>query len=109
VKQQKSLVVFDLTFGNLLHLSCRGPTPFECRFLKEFEESLVAHAKISFSFLECLLQDSLQPRMVVSPDLPVSMPHVEMLAEFLVLGFPIFSLTSLGTIQGGLACSTVLE
>jgi hypothetical protein len=34
------------------------------------------------------------------------MPHVEKLAEFLVL-FPIFLLTSLGTIQGGLAYRAV--
>jgi hypothetical protein len=43
------------------------------------------------------------------PHLHVSMPHVEKLADFLVLLLPIFSLTSLGTIQGGLALSAVLE
>jgi hypothetical protein len=37
------------------------------------------------------------------------MSHVEKLADLLVLLPPIFLLTSLGTIQGGLACSTVLE
>jgi hypothetical protein len=37
------------------------------------------------------------------------MPHIEMLADLLVLFLPIFSLTSLGTIQGGLALSAVLE
>jgi hypothetical protein len=37
------------------------------------------------------------------------MPHVDMLADFLVLLPPIFLLTNLGTIQGGLACSAVLE
>jgi hypothetical protein len=48
--------------------------------------------------------------MVGSPHLPVSMPHVEKLADFLVLLLlPIDPLTSLGTIQGGLACSAVLE
>jgi hypothetical protein len=36
------------------------------------------------------------------------MPHVEKLADLLVLP-PIFPLTSLGTIQGGLAYSAVLE
>jgi hypothetical protein len=37
------------------------------------------------------------------------MPHVEKLAYFLVLLLPIFPLTSLGAIQGGLALSAVLE
>jgi hypothetical protein len=37
------------------------------------------------------------------------MPHVEKLADFLVLLPPILLLTSLGTIQGGLAYSAVLE
>jgi hypothetical protein len=37
------------------------------------------------------------------------MPHVEQLADFLVLLLPILLLTSLGTIQGGLAYITVLE
>jgi hypothetical protein len=42
--------------------------------------------------------------------LHASMPHVEKLADFLVLLLPIFvSLTSLGTIHGGLACSAVRE
>jgi hypothetical protein len=36
------------------------------------------------------------------------MPHVEKLANFLVLT-PIFPLTSPRTINGGLACSAVLE
>jgi hypothetical protein len=47
--------------------------------------------------------------MDVSPDLHVSMPHVEKLADLLVLLLPIFPLTSLGTVQGGLALSAVLE
>jgi hypothetical protein len=47
--------------------------------------------------------------MVIIPHLPVSMPHSEKLAELLVLLLPIFPLTSLGTIQGGLASSSVLE
>jgi hypothetical protein len=37
------------------------------------------------------------------------MPHVKKLADFLVLLLPIDPLTSPGTIQGGLACITVLE
>jgi hypothetical protein len=36
------------------------------------------------------------------------MPHVENFADFLVPLPPIFPLTGLGTIQGGLACSAVL-
>jgi hypothetical protein len=47
--------------------------------------------------------------MVVSPQLHVSMPHVEKLADLLVLLLPIFSLTSPGTIHGGLASSAVLD
>jgi hypothetical protein len=37
------------------------------------------------------------------------MSHIEMLADLPVLLLPIFPLTSLGTVQGGLALSTVLE
>jgi hypothetical protein len=37
------------------------------------------------------------------------MPHVEQLADFLVLLLPIYSLTSPGTIAGGLACIAELE
>jgi hypothetical protein len=48
--------------------------------------------------------------MVVSPDLPVSVPHVEKLADlFVLLLLPIDFLTSLGTVQGRLAPSTVME
>jgi hypothetical protein len=47
--------------------------------------------------------------MFLSPDLHVAMPHVEKLADLLVLLLPIFPLTSLGTVQGRLAPSTVLE
>jgi hypothetical protein len=42
--------------------------------------------------------------MEIAPHLHVSMPHVETLADVLVLLPPI-----LGTIQGGLTCSAVLE
>jgi hypothetical protein len=37
------------------------------------------------------------------------MPHVEKLADLPVLLLPIYPLTSPGTIDGGLACITVLE
>ena len=47
--------------------------------------------------------------MVVSPHLHTSMPHVEKLADLLVLLLPILPLTSLGTIHGRLACSAVQE
>jgi hypothetical protein len=42
------LVVLDLSFGNLLHLSRRGPTSFELRFLEEFEESLPVLVNTAF-------------------------------------------------------------
>jgi hypothetical protein len=41
--------------------------------------------------------------MDITPHLHISMPHVEKLADFLVLLPPILPLTILGTIQGGLA------
>jgi hypothetical protein len=44
-----------------------------------------------------------------SPQLHVSMPHVEKLADFLVLLLPIFLLTSPGAIQSGLASTAVLD
>ena len=47
--------------------------------------------------------------MDVSMYLHASMPHVEKLADLLVLLLQIFPLTSLGTIHGGLACSAVQE
>jgi hypothetical protein len=47
--------------------------------------------------------------MGVSPYLHVSMPHVDKLAGFLVLLLPVFPLTSLGTVQGGLAYTAVLQ
>jgi hypothetical protein len=45
----------------------------------------------------------------LTPHLHVSMPHVEELADFLVLLLPINLLTSPGTIHGGLASITVLD
>jgi hypothetical protein len=47
--------------------------------------------------------------MLITPHLHVSMPHVEKLADFLVMLPPIFPLVSLGTAQGGLAYSVELE
>jgi hypothetical protein len=44
-----------------------------------------------------------------TPYLHVSMPHIEDSADFLVLLLPICLLTILGTVQGGLASSAVLE
>jgi hypothetical protein len=101
--------VLDLSLGNLFHLSRRGPTSFERRFLKEFEESLIFLVKSTFSLFECFLQNNRAAHMIIIPHLHVSMSHVEKLADFLVLLPPIFPLTSLGTIQGGLACSAVLK
>jgi hypothetical protein len=47
--------------------------------------------------------------MDVSPHLHASMPHVEKLADVPVLLPPIYLLTSMGTIHGGMALSAVLE
>jgi hypothetical protein len=47
--------------------------------------------------------------MDLIPELHISVPHVEKLADWFVLLPPIYFLTSLGTIPGGLACSAVLE
>ena len=109
MRQQKLLVMLGLSFGNLPHLSCRGPTSFERRFLKEFEESLIFLVKTPIFSYELFLQMNRSGRMDGTPHLHVSMPDVEKLADFLVLLPPIFPLTSLGTIQGGLAYSAVLE
>jgi hypothetical protein len=100
-----------LSFGNLFHLSRRGPTSFERRFLKEFEESsrILVTIKTALSCFEQLLPQNRSACMGLIPHLHVSMPHVEKLADFLVLLPPIYRLTSLGTIQSGLACSAVLE
>ena len=45
--------------------------------------------------------------IILSSHLHISTPHVDQLAELLVLRLPIFPLTSLGTIHGGLASSAV--
>jgi hypothetical protein len=47
--------------------------------------------------------------MFITPELHVSVPHVEMLADVLMLLLPIFPLTSPGPIQSGLATTAVLE
>jgi hypothetical protein len=78
------------------------------RFLEEFKESLTVLDKTAFINFESFLQIIGSARMASTPHLHVSMPHVEELADFLVLP-PILPLTSLGTIQGGLAYSAVLE
>jgi hypothetical protein len=109
MKHQILLVGLGLSFGNLLHLSRRGPTSFERRFLKDFEESLHVLGKTSFVTFEVFLHINKCARMCIRPHLHVSMPDVEKLADLLVLRLPIFLLTSLGTIQGGLVLSAVLE
>jgi hypothetical protein len=78
-------------------------TSSERRFLEEFEESFHVLVKTALSFVKIFLQTNLFARMVVGPYLPLSMPHVEKLADFLVLILPIFLPTSPGTIQSGLA------
>jgi hypothetical protein len=52
VSQQKLLGALELTFGNLLHLSRRGLTSLEGRFLEEFEESLQVLVKIALVAFE---------------------------------------------------------
>jgi hypothetical protein len=47
--------------------------------------------------------------MSVRTCMSTSMPHVEKFADLLVLLFPIYLHTSLGTIHGGLALSAVVE
>jgi hypothetical protein len=103
-------VELGLSFGNFFHALRCGLTSFERRFLKEFEESLHAIVKQLFVFFEMFLQPNLVARMGLSPHLHVSMPHVEKLADlFVLLLLPIDALTSLRTIQGGLAPSAVLK
>jgi hypothetical protein len=106
MKQHKLLVRLGLTFGNLLHLSRRGPTSVFRQILKEFEESLHVLVNNAFISFENFLRLSRSVRMHDIPHLHVSMPHVEKLADFLVM-LPIFPLTRLATIQGGLASSAV--
>jgi hypothetical protein len=101
--------VLGLTFGNIFHLLRRGPTSFERRFLKEFEELLAVFAQISIVSFEVLIQTIDSPCVNDVPHLHVSMPHVEKLADFLVPRLPIYPLTSSGTIHGGLASSAVLD
>jgi hypothetical protein len=106
--QQKLLVVLGLTFGNLLHLSCRGPTSFERRFLKEFQESLpVLVMKVFFCF-ELFLQRELGPYGGQSAPACLHTPRWNA-CRFSCAALPIFPPTSLGTIQGGLTLSAVLE
>ena len=109
MKQQKFLAGLGLSFGKFLYLLRRGLTSFERRFPEEFEESFHIFAKNALDFLEFFLQLNRSPRVFIIPHLPVSMPHVEKLADWFVLLLPVYLLTNLGTVQGGLACSAVLE
>jgi hypothetical protein len=97
IKQQKLLVTLGLSFGNLFHLSRRGPTYFESRFLEEFEESLIILVKIAFFCFELPFQIIILARMSISSQLHGSMSHFKKLADFLML-LPICLLASLGTI-----------
>jgi hypothetical protein len=71
VKQQKLLVGIALSFGKSYHSLRRRPTSFDSRFLKEFEESLLAFTKTAFFYLEPFLRTSLSARMCVIPHLPI--------------------------------------
>jgi hypothetical protein len=79
------------------------PTSFERRFLKEFEESFRVLAEF-FAF-EVFARTNRLAHMLITPNLHVSMSHVEKLADLLVLLPPIFPLMNLGKIQGGLTYS----
>jgi hypothetical protein len=104
VEQQRLLVALALLLGNRLHLLGRGPTSFERRLLKQFEESVPVLAKFPFvSFL----QEKRSTLMEGIPHLHVSVPHAEKPADFLVLLLPIFPLTILGIMEGGLAYRAV--
>jgi hypothetical protein len=81
VKQQKLLVGIALSFGKSYHSLRRRPTSFDSRFLKEFEESLLAFTKTAFFYLEPFLRTSLSARMCVIPHLPICVPHVEKLPD----------------------------
>jgi hypothetical protein len=87
----------------------RGSTSCGRRFLKEFEESLIVLVKTAFLSFEEFLKFNRSAHMASTPHLHVSMPHVEKLADLLVLLSPICLLASLGTIQYGLAYSAVLQ
>jgi hypothetical protein len=97
-KQQTLPVTLGHSFGNLLHLERRGTTSFECRFLEEFEESLIVLVKTAFFFFELFRQSNKCVHMFDSPYLHVSMPFVDELTELPALLLPIFPLTSLGTV-----------
>jgi hypothetical protein len=109
LKQQIQLVVLGLTFGNFPHLSRRGLTSFERRFLKEFKESFHVLGKNEFfSFAFFLVFNSLDlswssVRTCVCLHAP---PHVEKLADVLFF-FPIsiFLQAHVKTIHGGMALS----
>jgi hypothetical protein len=110
VKYHTLLDWLGLSIGKFFHTLRHGPTSFERRFLKEFEELLHTLRKNAIVSFESFFYSNRKSRMVFGPNLLVSMPHVEKLADLFVLPLlPIDPLTSLGTIQGGLACSTVLE
>jgi hypothetical protein len=81
VKQKILLVSFGQSFGNLIHLSRRGQTSFERRFLEEFEESLPDFFKKAFSIFKVFFQFSRSTRTFRIPYLHISVPHVEKLAE----------------------------
>jgi hypothetical protein len=78
-------------------------TSFERRFLKEFVEKFYVLVKTALYAFESIFKSNGFARMEDTSHLHASMPHVEMLANFLVLLLPICLLASLGTIQGGLA------
>jgi hypothetical protein len=83
LKQQQLLVIIGLSFGNLPYLQRRGPSSFERRLLKEFEEYFHVLVTAAFDSFELFLQRHRSAYMGWSSHLHVSMPHVEELADLL--------------------------
>jgi hypothetical protein len=69
VKQYKYLVLLGQSYGNLPHLSRRGPTSFEHRFLEEFEKSFSVFVKTAFSSFESIPRLDRSTHMGGSPHL----------------------------------------
>jgi hypothetical protein len=75
-----------LAFSKFCHTLRHGSTSFERRFREEFEESLHVLRKTGVLSLSNFPSNRSKTRMLVSPHLPV--PHVEKLADLLVLPLP---------------------
>jgi hypothetical protein len=99
----------SLSSGNLLHLERRSPTSLARRFSEEFEESLPVLVTTAFCTLKLLLHIFKIIFMVFNLHLHGPVSHIEKLADFLVLFFPISLLTRLGAVLNGLALDATFE